>query len=336
MLSKKHCLVILLLFASLSSCRKDYLSDVERAQLFATPTVSEINSISQNWQTRNLIPTDYSILKADRIDPGGLTVKIISYKIAGIVEYAALIIPDGNDKIPVRIWVGGFGLGLTTNSVRLQMSSGSNNNRFIMAIPALRGQSLELAINDIVYTTPLSGGEHCDAFDGATDDVIALINLIDVTESSADVNRTGVRGGSRGATVAMLAGIRDPRVKRVVAVAGPTDLLALTPDHENDPTYQCQFLSAYKNNQSSLAETRAKMIASSPFYFAANLPLTQLHLGSNDRIVPVAQGYTLQEKMEASGNAARFSLFTYNRGHEDIATDNSEMATRIETFFSGL
>jgi dipeptidyl aminopeptidase/acylaminoacyl peptidase len=64
-----------------------------------------------------------------------------------------------------------------------------------------------------------SGGEHCDGFDGAADDIIAFLNVIEETEDRADVQRTTVRGGSRGATVALLVAERDKRVKGAIGVA---------------------------------------------------------------------------------------------------------------------
>ena len=236
--------------------------------------------------------------------------------------------------MPVQIYVGGFGLGITTNSINLALDNSGSGEAQILAIPALREQSLEITIDGTVYTSPLSEGNQCDAFDGATHDVLAFLNLVQQTEMNADVNRTGVRGGSRDGTVALLAGIRDTRLKRVVGVAGPTNILELTAQSENDPTYQCQFLSSFKNRQPSLEETRNKILASSPIYFAQHLPLAQLHMGLKDTNVPVKQGYDLEEKIGALGNAEKFQLFTYDKTHADIATDNPELAERIKVFLS--
>ncbi len=329
-------LTIIAIVFTLTSCKKDYLSKDDKKSLFAEPTTTELDNVFNHWQNRNLTPTDYQVLQQENILAGTFVLKIVSFKVNNIKQYGALVIPNATNTVSVQILVGGFGLNSTTNSVNLALDNSSSGQANILAIPALRGQSLAITINGTLYTSPLSEGKHCDAFDEAADDVLAFLNLIQQTETLADVNRTGVRGGSRGGTVAMLAGIRDPRIKRIVGVVSPTNMLELTSQNENDATYQCQYLSAYKNGQATLEETRRKMIASSPIYFAQHLPLMQLHLGLKDTNVPVKQGYDLEEKIIGLGNAANFQLFTYNKTHSDIATNNPELAERIQQFLSQL
>lgn len=328
--------VLTVLFLT-SSCKKDdFLSKDEKDALFAEPTTTEIDNIYNDWQNRDLTPTDYTIIEENEISEGKFNLKIVSFKVNGIKEYGALLIPETDSLIPVRMFLGGFGLNYTANSVSMVFDNSSPNHSFILAIPAFRGQSLEISINGIVYSSPLSEGEQCDAFDGATDDALAFLNLIQQTETYADVNRTSARGGSRGGTVAMLAGIRDNRIKRVVGVVSPTNMLELTSQNENDPTYKCQFLSSFKNSEATLAGSRNKMIASSPIYFAKYLPLTQLHMGLKDWNVPVKQGYDLGEKINQSGMEDIFQLYTYDRTHTDINTNNTELSDRIEQFLSQL
>lgn len=331
-----YLLALVILFL-LPSCKKaDLLSNDERSALFLAPTTIEIYNILSEWQNRNLMPTEYKVIEENEILAGQFKLKIVSFRVDGIKEYGALLIPQTASLVPVRIFVGGFGLNSTTNSMKVVLDASGANKSHILAIPALRGQSLQIEINGTVYSSPLSEGEHCDAFDGATDDVLAFLNLIHQTERNADVNRTSARGGSRGGTVALLAGIRDNRIKRTVGVVCPTNMLELTAQNEHDPTYQCQFLSSFKNGQSTLAETRNKMIASSPYYFAQHLPLTQLHLGLKDWNVPVKLGYDLNQKITALGMSSSFQLYTYDRTHTDIATNNGELSNRIERFLSQL
>lgn len=327
-------LIVSLGLVCLASCKKNYLSKDERSTLFATPEAEELDDIFHDWQSRSLVPTGYEILQQADLFSGSHVLKIVSFRANGIKQYGALIIPDSGG--PVQMLVGGFGLGTTTNSVNLVLDSSGSGQARILAIPALRGQSLSITINGTTYNTPTSEGEHCDAFDGAADDVLAFLNLIQQTESNADVGRTGVRGGSRGGTVALLAGVRDTRIKRVVGVVAPMNMLELTSEHENDATYQCQFLSRYKNGGISLAEARRKMLASSPIYFAQHLPIVQLHMGLNDTNVPIKQGYDMEKRVGELGNAARFRLFTYDRSHQDIAANNAELSERIEEFLSQL
>ena len=242
----------------MTSCKKDYLSKDQKESLFALPTTTELDNVFYDWQHRNLVPTDYQIIQQENILSGTFKLKIVSFKVNDIKQYGALIIPVSVNPVPVQILVGGFAQNITTNSVNVALGNSSPGDGNILGIPSLRGQSLAITINGTLYTSPLSEGNHCDAFDKATDDVLTFLNLIQQTETVADVNRTGVRGGSRGGTVAMLAGIRDPRIKRVVGIVSPSNMLELTSQNVNDDTYQCQFLSAYKNGQSTLEETRKK------------------------------------------------------------------------------
>lgn len=324
------------LMTTLSCNKNDFLPDSDKNVLFAVPSASEIDGVLDDWQKRDLTPTDYQVVQETPLLDNKFKLKIVSFKVSGIKEYGALLVPEGGSLLPVRMLIGGFGYDITTNSFEMVVDNSLAKTPFILAIPALRVQSLSITINGVPYSSPISEGEHCDAFDGATDDALAFLNLIQQTENKADVNRTSIRGGSRGCTVALLAGVRDKRIKRVVGVAGPTDFVTLTAANENDMTYQCQFLDNVKNNPTGLADARKKLIASSPIYFAKNLPLTQLHLGLNDKIVPVAQGYALKETISKLRLDSLFQLFTYSRTHTDIATSNAELNARIEEFLSEL
>jgi hypothetical protein len=125
----------------------------------------------------------------------GTVLKIMSFRVNGYKEYGALLIPESNQKMPVRMYIGGFGLDVTTNSINVVLNDTAIEDPFVFAMPALRGQSLSFTVNDVTYTTPLSEGPHCDAFDGATDDALAFLNVIESTEANVDINRIGVRGG---------------------------------------------------------------------------------------------------------------------------------------------
>ena len=151
----------------------------------------------------------------------------------------------------------------------------------------------------------------------------------------ADTSRAMIRGGSRGGTVALLAGIRDQRFKRVAPVAFNSDFIALTAQHYNDPTYKVQFLDGLIKGTSTIAQTRQLIIGSSPFYFCKQIPKAQLHAAQNDRITPAAQAELLFNEMKNQGVGDRATLFIYpNLDHSNIATGNTELENRINTFFS--
>jgi dipeptidyl aminopeptidase/acylaminoacyl peptidase len=266
-----------------------------------------------------------------------MVLKIVSFQVGEYKEYGALLVPGSGTNLPVRMYLGGFQHGNSTNAIILESDDSHIGEPFIFAFPALRGQSISITINGTEYTSPVSEGNHCDAFDGAADDAIAFLNIIEATEDKADMKRVSVRGGSRGATVALLVAERDKRVKLAIAVAGPANLVTLTSHNENDLTYQCQFLQSFVNETETMAQVRHKMIASSPVFFAAGLPKTQVHLAAEDDIVPVSQGNELENEIKTLGKQDQFELFIYEgRGHADIATDNQELSDRIQEFLSQL
>lgn len=137
--------------------------------------------------------------------------------------------------------------------------------------------------------------------------------------------------------LALLAGERDPRFKRVAPVAFSVDMIGLTAKQYNDPTYKAQFLQGLLDGSSIIAETRRLMIASSPLYFCSKLPKTQLHSAEKDKITPAAQGDLLFNAMKELGLQNRVQVFVYpGRDHNNIADGNTELNTRINNFFAEL
>lgn len=332
-------LFILLCSMLACSCSEngEYLDNFDRNALFAKPTQGELEAVKQDWLARDLTPSHYATEQTYQILGNGTVLKFISFHVSGLKEYGALLIPASDKTLPVRMLLGGFSREIKTNVVQLQVDEAFSDKHFILAIPALRGQSLRIILNGTTYESPICEGEHRDAFDEATDDALAFLNVIDSLEPLADVNRVSVRGGSRGGTVALLMGERDDRVKIAIDIAGPTDLITLTDIHENDPTYQYQFLEALVNKTSTMEQVRHKLIASSPIFFAEDLPFTQLHMAENDQIVPLSQGIALKTEIETFEVEPFFQLFIYpGRDHTNIATDNNVLNDRIESVLSSL
>lgn len=108
--------------------------------------------------------------------------------------------------------MGGFGLDLPVAQQNIQLSE-SGTLPFLYILPSMRGQFLTLVVNNMTYTSPVSKGKRNDAFDGAADDGITALNAVGMLFKLADMEKVMVRGGSRGATVALLMGKRDTRIK---------------------------------------------------------------------------------------------------------------------------
>ena len=235
------CAVLLLIILGLSACKKkDVLKGVDKEALFAPVTTTEIDAVERSWAKRNLEPQDITIEETQTIGPK-LSAPIISFRLGAIKEYAAVLAPVTTERLPLLFYAGGFGISEEpVNSVKVKLPG--EDLPFVYVVPAMRGQYVSLDVSNKLLKSPLSGGSRFDAFDGATDDVIGCLNAVGHLFQQADTSRAMIRGGSRGGTVALLAGIRDQRFKRVAPVAFNSDFVALTAQLYNDPTYKAQFL----------------------------------------------------------------------------------------------
>jgi dipeptidyl aminopeptidase/acylaminoacyl peptidase len=205
-------------------------------------------------------------------------------------------------------------------------------NRFIYVVPSFRGEVLNFA-----GATYRSEGDRTNALDGAADDAIALLNVALRTTPEADASRICAFGHSRGGTVALLAGIRDPRVRCVADWAGPTDWFKLmgtegwteqelyaeglrtraTPTETGGQSIERFLLKAIRGEE-TLREVRLRMLASSPLYFARRLPRVQLHYGVEDPSVPLRNGLALASEIKRqTGSASRLDAHFYTgEGHD--------------------
>jgi dipeptidyl aminopeptidase/acylaminoacyl peptidase len=159
-------------------------------------------------------------------------------------------------------------------------------------------------------------------WDGATNDAIAFLNAALRVTPEADPERIGIFGRSRGGTVALLAAIRDPRIRAVVAWSAPVDHfnlmgyggwsrreLAGEGLRRKSPTTGIagQFIETFLRRaiagERDLADVRHLLIASSPLYFAQRLSVpTQLHYGEDDPVVSARNGRALMAKTKADAH----------------------------------
>src|SRR5690606_34274732 len=88
---------------------------------------------------------------------------------------------------------------------------------FVVVVPSFRAEPLHYAGRTYHSDGPPS------PWDRDVDDALALLNTALQTTPSADPGRIAALGFSRGGAVAMLMGVRDPRVEAIVEFFGPTD-----------------------------------------------------------------------------------------------------------------
>jgi dipeptidyl aminopeptidase/acylaminoacyl peptidase len=192
-----------------------------------------------------------------------------------------------------------------------------------------------------------SEGDRTNAWDGATDDAIALLSVVLKMIPQVDSSRVYCFGKSRGATVALLAGQRDDRIKRVLAWSAPSDWFA----HMTYGGWSMQeivkdtllnrwgpgeggeagqfvewFVKPSIEGGRSLSEARQHILASSPLYFVDLLKKTQIHHGIEDNMVPVENARILMTRIALNPNA-EFEAFLHRDAGHDVEYQPDEWVT---------
>jgi len=258
----------------------------------------EIEDVLTDLHAQDLSPKEVVINDSITLSNSN-SLYVLSHKVGGHTHYGAIIVPPGSKhkKLPVIIFATGgdgmhsaFDISQDFNHAAVQFPHFLGDNldeQFIVVIPGFRGQ--ELIIGDNKY---LSSGNVSDAFEGATTDALAFLNVALDHFTQADSTRIVIYGGSRGGTVALLASSRDQRITRAVAVAAPTDMRALYPEQ-----FKLIFFNDLLDGKIGVHEARKKFISISPIHFVDKLPLVQLHHDVNDPFVPISFAKTLAESM---------------------------------------
>ncbi len=287
--------------------------------VFALPTPAEVEAVRQTMRRTKL---EAEAVKTELEEPLTLgsvagTMRLVSHLVRGSRHLGVIWIPDGAAPHSLALLAEAKGVNPEyfalefPDGLELPPMLGDELKRFVLVAPTFRGEELRLG-----ERTFRSEGDPRNPFAGATEDLVALLSVALASVPQVDPARVGVFGHSRGGTVALLAGARDARIGCVVDWAGPTDWFRLmgengfTPEElirdalqhratprEDGGQLVDQFLRPAIDRRAPLAEMREKLIASSPLSFAEDLPRTQLHYGSEDVSVPLANGTELAKRL---------------------------------------
>ncbi len=324
------------------------------AELFAKPTPAEIEEAKQQWQKRDLSVQD--LREVDRVAMrfGAIetVVRIVSHRVHGFLHYGAIIVPTGAGKASCAVLIEAKGVSWNyfpldlERGLALPQILGPALARSVLVVPSYRGE--RMIVRGKEYT---SEGDRTDNWDGATDDALALLNVALASTPEADPSRVGVFGRSRGGSVALLAGLRDKRIEAIVEWSGPTEWFELMAGggwtqqelveeglqiharpFETAGQFIERFLLKSIEGSRNLKETRLKMIASSPLYFAALLPAVQIHHGVEDRSVPIVNAKALADLLQKLGrHQGEYEAYFYEGfGHD---TDVILASERSRDFF---
>lgn len=288
------------------------------AEVFRQPTVGEIKAVEADWNARDLSAKDVEEVTTGSIkfDEDEFRVRIVAHRLHGSKHYGAILLPKNPEPGCCAVIVEAKGVSWNyfhLNLSRLDSPSfmGEARRRFIYVVPSYRGEVLDFDGKEYK-----SEGNRTDAWDGATDDAIALLNVALKTTPPADPNRIGVFGRSRGGSVALLMGERDSRIRCVVEWSGPADWFSLMgtegwtqqalfaeglrtrakPDEIGGQLVE-HFLMKAVRQEEDLNGVRHRMIAGSPLYFTKRLPRLQMHYGMEDTSVPTKNGLQLAKRL---------------------------------------
>ncbi len=289
------------------------------SEVFRTPAGVEIKNVEKDWASRDLSPTDVTIVDSGQIDLAGTKaqVYILQHLVYHFKHYGVVILPNNslNAKRPLVMELKGVNARYSPFDVNHNLASYQflcgYADQFIYVAPSYRGE--KLIFNDKEY---LSEGDRTDAFDGAADDAICFLSSVINKFHEIDQNKIAVFGKSRGGTVALLAAIRDKRIKYVLDWAGPVDWFNLMDqlgftqqefanagliNHSSPSQTGGQFIEWFLiksiKGQEDLAKIRKRLIASSPLYFLDQLPIVQAHYGIEDGVVPMNNGKAIQQEL---------------------------------------
>ena len=308
-------------------------------ELFKSPTPAEINEVKKEWGARDLVSRDAKVVDRDTMMFGELrgVVNLVSHKINGLTHYGAIIVPANPRRSKLAAVVDFKGVSWNYFPLDLNKSDHvysprflcSNAPDFIYIVPSFRGERLLFKGKEFV-----SEGDRTNVWDGAADDGIALLNVALELFPQIDKEKITAFGKSRGGTVALLMGIRDKRVKRVVDWVGPVDMLGAVfqgwhqkqlveagiMTRSGPANLGGQFIETFLlksiNGKEGLRQMRRRLIASSPLYFTDLIPKTQVHYGLEDNIVPPLNGERLERSAKSGQNRRIEAYYHENEGHD--------------------
>ncbi len=304
---------------------------VNLTTLFAPAGSHEMAAVLRAWDARRPAFAEVRVEEEHRrrLDGRPGTLRVVSIVSDGNRHYGG--IQAVNDAPPGSLPVllvahGGDGGTSVLEMDIVSTALGDLAARFVLVAPAFRSEPFDGAR---VYR---SEGEP-SPWDRDVDDAFSFIQAVPEVVPAADPERLTAVGFSRGGGVVLLMGIRDPSIDQVIEFFGPTDMLsewvedivadALTGSLADLPgvsDLDTQVIQPLRRGETSLAEARLELIRRSPVLFAHRLPETQLHHGTADRVVPVAQAEALIRAMTDLGRTPPdFESYLYpGSGHDPI------------------
>jgi len=286
------------------------------SRLFVSPTPDEIEDVMEDWAGRTVDLGGFR-LEASGLGAANERVDIISHISDGERHYAAIRFPlnyePGQPHAALVLCHGGL-VGVSVNEAANLLSTFPGqcvDDEYFILIPSYRGEVLTSSFAGPYF----SGGAQSFA-DRDVDDVRSMLSTVLAEPEYADIDnaRLAAWGISRGAAVAMLLKVRDPRIRRVVDMFGFTDLSlpsvqaqaadivnnGATPTGIGRVIYESS-VEPWLSGSMTLDEARLAWIRRSAAWFTEHLAPIQVHHGLQDLAVEPAHSVRLLDRLSALG-----------------------------------
>ena len=277
--------------------------------LFQPPSPGELEEVRTHWHSFDARSSERELLKTFNFTPNR-RMEIWQHTAEGRKHYGAILLPrdfQEGQSYPLLVWANG--LNQRSPAVNLDQSRTWKKvalelDQYFVIVPSFRGQAL--VVNAKRYC---SDGFFGDAFTGAADDALRLLELSLDVFPEVDRSRLAVYGISRGGTVALLTARRNPNLRLAISQSGPTNFLLQSSWIRHGFQYKYQFLSHPK----TVSEIRQHILRSSPHHFIDSTHHRLVVIqGVNDRIVPVVQARKLADKLR---DEEHFTYIERQGGH---------------------
>ncbi|MDE2754670.1 MAG: hypothetical protein OXI83_19040, partial [Gemmatimonadota bacterium] len=195
--------------------------EAELDTLFMPATDAEMGAVRADWAARDVSAVGARVELEEPLDLVGTPtrLRIVSHTVGGSRHYGAIIVPDGAEErsLPILAYLHGGENGVSIGDIIIAaIALGDLRNRFVYVIPSFRSEPLEYGDSTWVSDGPSSHWNY------DVDDALALLNVAIETIPEARPDSINLFGGSRGGGDALLAGVRDERIARIVNFFGAT------------------------------------------------------------------------------------------------------------------
>lgn len=282
-------------------------------ELLKEPTADELDEIVTEWQQKNFNPTDVQVVYAEETENGD-SIKVISHLVNGLLHYGAIRIPKSLNasSAPILLELEGGGTGLDVSKVST-LTSGKckvERDNYISILPSYRGNILRG--KGFCFR---SEGYAGDAWLGAAEDAISFLESVKFMYNKTDSTKTIATGVSRGATVALIIGGLTNKLDYIIA--NSTHIKFVDQHVVDNERVGGSFSRAFYTPKANPDEIRKRIIASSPYYFANNLPAFEIHQGTEDKKTTVWHARILEKRLKEIGrNDSTYNIYIYNgKGH---------------------